>query len=49
MQQVVVNMMTNAAQAIDGKIGRITVSLSTVVEDRARQVRLAIADTGRGR
>jgi PAS domain S-box-containing protein len=48
LQQVVVNMMTNAAQAIDGKIGRITVSLSTVVEDRARQVRLAIADTGRG-
>jgi PAS domain S-box-containing protein len=48
LQQVVVNMMTNAAQAIGGKIGKVTVSLSTVVEDRASYVRLAIADTGCG-
>jgi PAS domain S-box-containing protein len=48
LQQVVVNMMTNAAQAIGGKIGKITVSLSTVIEGRASQVRLAIADSGCG-
>jgi signal transduction histidine kinase len=48
LQQVVVNMMTNAAQAIGGKIGKITVSLSALAEDRAAQVRLAIADTGSG-
>jgi signal transduction histidine kinase len=48
LQQVVVNMMTNAAQAIGGKIGKVTVSLSTVVEDRASYVCLAIADTGCG-
>ncbi len=52
LHQVIINIATNAAQAIDGRIGQITVSLE---EHRMREsvtgqklVRLTIQDTGVG-
>jgi PAS domain S-box-containing protein len=52
LQQVVVNLVTNAAQAIGCENGTIAVSLSTECQsdgDNAREfVRLTVADTGPG-
>jgi PAS domain S-box-containing protein len=50
LQQVVINLVTNAAHAIDDKVGRITVSLDEVPGEAGKQgwLRLSIADTGCG-
>jgi len=51
LQQVIVNLVTNAQQAIGERIGKITVSLTQTsdIEDQGiRLVRLAVADDGCG-
>ncbi len=50
VQQVIINLVTNAAQAIGDKIGRITVSLSSAPADALGRetIELSITDTGRG-
>ena len=52
IQQVVVNLVTNAAQAIGDRDGRITVTVGDLPAAEAagkeRMIRLAIADTGCG-
>jgi signal transduction histidine kinase len=51
LQQVIVNLVTNAQQAIGERIGKITISLSQVpnpADQNARLVRLAVADDGCG-
>jgi PAS domain S-box-containing protein len=50
LQQVVVNLVTNAAYAIGDKCGRVTVTLDEVPGEPGapRCVRLSIADTGCG-
>jgi PAS domain S-box-containing protein len=56
LHQAVVNLVTNAAQAIGGAVGTITVSLSAVGENQIAEpmaegppvVRLAVADSGCG-
>jgi signal transduction histidine kinase len=51
LHQVVVNLVTNAAQAIGGETGKITVSLgatSGTAGEEGSVIRLAIADTGCG-
>ncbi len=51
LQQVIVNLVTNAHQAIGERIGKITVSLTqtaSATEPGARLVRLAVADDGCG-
>ncbi len=51
LQQIVVNLVTNAAHAIGTQTGTITVTLAPVVaaEDPAGpKIRLRVADTGRG-
>jgi PAS domain S-box-containing protein len=50
--QLLTNLMTNSAQAIDGHLGTITVELSEVAEsrlgDHGPAVRITVADTGCG-
>jgi signal transduction histidine kinase len=51
IQQVVVNLVTNAVQAIGGRMGTITVGLSTTIRSRSLTgnfTRLRIVDTGCG-
>jgi signal transduction histidine kinase len=52
LHQVIINVVTNGAQAIDGKIGQITVSLKEHQERDAatgnKLVRLTVLDTGIG-
>jgi signal transduction histidine kinase len=57
LHQVIVNLVTNAAHAIGGEVGKITVSLSAISEgcswahqppDAGALVRLSVADTGCG-
>jgi len=52
LHQVIINVVTNGAQAIDGKIGQITVSLKEHPEHDAatgnKLVRLTVLDTGIG-
>ena len=51
IQQVVVNLVTNAVQAIGGRMGTITVGLSTTTRSRSSTgnfTRLRIVDTGCG-
>jgi signal transduction histidine kinase len=51
LQQVIVNLVTNAQQAIGERIGKITISLSQTTsptDQNARLVRLAVADDGCG-
>ena len=50
LTQVVVNLMTNAAQAIGEGAGTITIELSALAgdDDRGATARLAVADTGCG-
>jgi signal transduction histidine kinase len=51
LQQVIVNLVTNAQQAIGERIGKITISLgqtASLTDPNARLVRLAVADDGCG-
>jgi two-component system, cell cycle sensor histidine kinase and response regulator CckA len=51
LQQVIVNLVTNAQQAVGDRIGKITVSLSQandMADQGIRLVRLAVADDGCG-
>jgi PAS domain S-box-containing protein len=56
LHQVLVNLVTNAAQAIGGRVGRITISIWETTETPSplhrgpteRAVCLSVADTGRG-
>jgi PAS domain S-box-containing protein len=56
LHQVIVNLVTNAAQAIGSDVGKITVRLwtdreadaSPEVQEKRRLVRLSVADTGCG-
>jgi signal transduction histidine kinase len=51
LQQVIVNLVTNAQQAIGDRIGKITIGLSQVpnpADPNTRLVRLAVADDGCG-
>jgi PAS domain S-box-containing protein len=50
LQQIVINLVTNAAHAIGDQVGRVTVSLDEVPGERGEcgLLRLAIADTGCG-
>jgi signal transduction histidine kinase len=50
LQQVIVNLVTNAGQAIGDRCGKIIVSLSTVAApgQAARSVRLSVVDDGCG-
>jgi signal transduction histidine kinase len=51
LQQVIVNLVTNAQQAIGERIGKITVSLTQAIDaadQDIRLVRLAVADDGCG-
>ena len=45
LQQVVVNLITNATHAIGDKVGRVTVDLATSAD---RKLSLTVADTGCG-
>ncbi|HEX3970543.1 MAG TPA: ATP-binding protein [Stellaceae bacterium] len=51
LQQVIVNLVTNAQQAIGERIGKITISLTQLpnpADQNTRIVRLAVADDGCG-
>jgi two-component system, cell cycle sensor histidine kinase and response regulator CckA len=53
LQQVIVNLVTNARQAIDGDMGRITIGVSPLSRRSNRRhesnfVRLRVADSGCG-
>ncbi len=51
LQQVIVNLVTNAQQAIGDRMGKITISLNQIpspTDQSARLVRLAVADDGCG-
>jgi signal transduction histidine kinase len=48
LHQVIINVVTNGAQAIDGKIGQITVSLKRDGATGNKLVRLTVLDTGVG-
>jgi signal transduction histidine kinase len=53
LQQVIVNLVTNARQAIDGDLGRITIGVSRSSRRSTRRhganfVRLSVADSGCG-
>ena len=49
IHQIVTNLVSNAAQAIGGEIGTITIGLDLAPSlDRPSEIRLSVADTGAG-
>ena len=48
LQQVVMNLITNAAEAMRGQAGTITLRTDLVEDDEGSHVRLSVADTGEG-
>jgi signal transduction histidine kinase len=49
IHQVITNLVTNAAQAIEGNFGAITVSLERICDFKpSGEIRLSVVDTGKG-
>jgi two-component system nitrogen regulation sensor histidine kinase NtrY len=48
VRRILENLITNAADSLDGKPGRVTVSTAMADTDEGRILRVTVADTGRG-
>ena len=48
IRRILENLITNAADSLDGNPGRITISTATVETDEGALLRVTVADTGRG-
>ena len=48
MRRILENLITNAADSLDSKNGRITISTEAIQRDGEPAIRLTVADTGSG-
>jgi signal transduction histidine kinase len=48
IRRILENLITNAADSLDGRPGRVTVSTATTNTDEGEILRVTVADTGRG-
>ena len=48
IRRILENLVTNAADSLKGRSGRITITTTTVDRDESRMLTVTVADTGRG-